>query len=286
MPVDTSHPLSTGSGKPEIVRHGGLLGPDTWAAVALTVAVVGVRLFLLHRLTFCGTPDSCFYLGLAQGMERTGHLQVRFLYDLLLPHLQLPSSGIEYWRPGTSFFLLPAHWLGGVTLQRGSTMATFAGVLWAAAAWRVAQRTPGMQRLALPSYGLTLLLPPAFIGSLTPDSTLFYAAAVAWFLALFSVKRQGFVQDALALGCVAVAYLIRNDAVLLLAPLLAVLWRRKSANRRKDATVHGVAAWQRSVGYDALVLGGFVGALVPMPPCLQGGAGRSLPGRRSAGFYC
>ena len=252
---------------------------DVWAAVTLTLAVAGARLFLLHWVNFCGTPDSCFYLGLAQGLERTGHFQVNFLYDLLLPKLQLPSTGIDYWRPGTSFFLLPAHWFGGVSLHSSATVATFAGVLWSAAAWRVARRTPGMEKLALPCYVLALLLPPAWIGSLSPDSTLFYAAAVAWFLALFTVKRQGFAQDCVALGCVAVAYLIRNDAVLLLVPLVAVLLlRRRMSQGVRSQEVQGPPVWHTSASYATLTLGGFLLALLPMHLIYRAVLGHAFPG--------
>lgn len=48
----------------------------------------------------------------------------------------------------------------------------------------------GSRRVAL-----CLLLPPGWEGSLTPDPMLLYAAVIAWFLALFTVRRQGIVQD-------------------------------------------------------------------------------------------
>lgn len=270
-------------------------------AILLTFAVLAVRFWYASQVRFCGTPDSCFYLGLAQGMERTGSSRVNFLYDLLLPRLHLPNAGIEYWRPGTSFLLLPAHWIGGVSLGSSACMASLAGVVWAAAAWHAARRFTATRGLALACYGLALLLPAAWTGSQTPDSTLFYAAAVAWFLALFTVERQGLRQDLLALGCVAVAYLIRNDAVLLLFPLLVVLclrFRARVGAQGRGGTWPGAEVAPSSSGslagnsggrlggrlggssplYAACMLAGFFVALFPMHLLYRRVLGTAFPG--------
>lgn len=247
-------------------------------ALGLTSAVFALRLFLANRARFCGTPDSCFYLGQAQSLERLHRFRVPFVFDLLLPHLTLPGTGLEYWRPGTSFFLLLAHPFGGVTLHAATAVATLAGVLWASAAWHMARRTSGSDRVAFAAYALALLLPPAWTGSLTPDSTLFYGAAVAWFLALFTVRRQGAWHDAIALLCASLAYLIRNDAALLAAPLLVVLVLRlrTAAPNRTEAglgTPWGAAS-PRTAGW---LLGGFALALLPMHLLYAGVLGTASP---------
>ncbi len=215
-------------------------------------------------MTFCGTPDSCYAFGLAQDIAKYHAFRVPFLFDLQSSHLQVPNTGLEYWRPGTSLVLLLLKPFGGVTLHGALVMTMLAGIVWALAAWFVAMRTTGNKKIALASYTLCLLLPPAWEGSLTPDPTLFYAAAIAWFLALFTVERQGIVRDVIALVCVSAAYMIRNDAgLLLMIPLVVVSVLRvrtaDAARRRGEPTPAGSSA-----AYAVAMLIGFGFALVPM----------------------
>ncbi len=154
-------------------------------------------------------------------------------------------------------------------------MTVLVGVLYAAAAWHIAMQAYGDRRLALGSFALTLLSSPAWNGSLTPDSGLYYGAAVAWFLALFTVRWQGVWADVVALGCVCAAYLIRNDAALLVVPLLAVLWAR-----RRFAAERGASA-----GYVAAIVIGFVLALVPMHLLYRAVLGTPFPGGTAQVLY-
>ena len=133
-------------------------------------------------------------------------------------------------------------------------MTMLAGIVWALAAWFVAMRTTGSRKIALASYTLCFLFSAGWGGSLTPDPTLFYAAAIAWFLALFTVERQGTVQDVIALACVGVAYMIRNDAgLLLLVPLVAVLVLRvRTANAFERRGERAPAGSLLPMGRDAL----------------------------------
>jgi hypothetical protein len=254
---------------------------ETRAAALFTVAVVALRVWIARQVNFCGTPDSCYALGLAQALARRHAFHVPFLFDLQLHTLRVPNTGLEYWRPGVSLILVLFH---AVTLQGSLVVATLAGVVWALAAWHIALRTTGSRRVALASYALCLLLPPGWESSLTPDPTLFYAAAIAWFLALFTVKRQGLWQDVVALGCVSAAYLIRNDAGLLLAPLVVVLWlrwrRAVEVQRRGEDAPAGSSAV-----YAAAMLGGFVLALVPMHLLYRQVLGTAFPPGASQALF-
>ncbi len=223
-----------------------------------------MRLWFARKVTFCGTPDSCYALGVAQNLAKYHAFRVPFLFDLQLQHLQVPNTGLEYWRPGVSLVLLLLKPFGGVTLHGALFMTMLAGIVWALAAWFIAMRTTGSRKIALASYALCLLLPAAWGGSLTPDPTLFYAAAIAWFLALFTVEPQGIVHDVLALVCVGAAYMIRNDAgLLLLVPLVVVLVLRVRAANAFERS-GGRAPAGSSAGYGLAMLVGFGLALVPM----------------------
>src|SRR5215469_14084220 len=152
-----------------------LAGRERGAAGVITLAVIALRLWFASRVTFCGPPDFCYALGLAQSLAKYHAFHVPFLFDLQLKHLQIPNTGLEYWRPGVSLALLLVKPLGGVTLHGALMMTMLAGVVWALAAWFVAMRTTGSRTIALASYTLCLLLPEGWAGSLTPDPTLFYA---------------------------------------------------------------------------------------------------------------
>ena len=236
-------------------------------------------------MTFCGTPDSCYALGLAQNIAKYHAFRVPFLFDLQLQHLQVPNTGLEYWRPGVSLVFLLLKPFGGVTLLGALLMTMLAGIVWALAAWFVAMRTTGSRKIALASYTLCLLLSAGWSGSLTPDPTLFYAAAIAWFLALFTVKTQGVVQDVLALACVGAAYMIRNDAgLLLLAPLVVVLVLRvRAANALQKRA--GKAPAGSSTAYGVAMLVGFGLALVPMHLLYKHVLGTAYPAGAGQALY-
>jgi hypothetical protein len=253
-------------------------------AVCITLLILAIRMWFARKVNFCGTPDSCYALGLAQGLARYHAFHASFVFDLQLHHPQIPNTGIEYWRPGVSLLLYLLRALGGTTLQGSLVIASLAGVLWAAAAWFVAMRTTANAKIALASYTLCFLLSPGWDGSLTPDPTLFYAAAIAWFLALFTVRRQGLLQDVIALFCVSAAYTIRNDAGLLLVPLVVVLlYRWRGAGARKtsgEAPVPGSSAV-----YGVAMLAGFALALAPMHLLYRHVLGTAFPAGASQALY-
>ena len=260
----------------------GLRTREVRLAAVLAVLVVAVRLWMARPLSFCGTPDACYYLGMAQNLASGQGFHARFLYDFQQAHLSLPNTGVEYWRPGISLFLLLLKPLGGVTLHGSILLTTLVGLLFAAAAWHIAMQACGDRRLALGSFALSLLSSAAWVGSLSPDSGLYYGTAVAWFLALFTVRRQGLLQDFLALGCVGIAYLVRNDAALLLLPLLAVLGlrRRLAAHPEQPAGAGG-----GSLEYAAAILLGFLLALVPMHLLYRSVLGTAFPGGTAQALY-
>ena len=47
-----------------------------------------------------------YALGLAQSLAKYHAFRVPFLFDLQLQNLQVPNTGLEYWRPGVSLVLL------------------------------------------------------------------------------------------------------------------------------------------------------------------------------------
>ncbi len=222
------------------------------------VLVIGVRLSQIRQVTFCGVPDSCSYLSLAETLSTRHVFQAQYADDLQLEHVALPATGIEYWRPGTSFFLILGT-RGHVTLHSSLFVTTLAGLITALAAWRIVMCFNQDRGLAALSVLLCFILPAVWDSFLIADSGLFYAATVAWFLTLFTVRFQGYWADALGLVCVAGAYLVRNDASILIVPLAVVLLLRYRAGRSAATPAPGA-----SLAYCALIVAGFFLALVPM----------------------
>jgi hypothetical protein len=227
---------------------------DVAVAIIATLAVLALRLWMGRQVTFCGDPDSCAYLALGQSLSHHHGLALNFLYQYQFVNLHLPTTGLEYWRPGVSFLLLLAQPFGGVTLGSSVVITTLAGIVLALAAWKIAMDFSGDRRIACASYLLCLLLPDLWNSSLTPDSTLFYGAFAAWFLALFTVRFQGYVADAVALLCVVAVDLIRNDSILLVVPLLVVLWLRRRSGQKQGA----------SVLYAAVIVVGYLATRLPL----------------------
>jgi hypothetical protein len=223
-------------------------------AGVVTIAVVLLRIWFGLRSSFCGTPDACSYLALAESLSRHQGFRVNFVYQYQFISAHLPMHGIEYWRPGASFIMLLAQPFGGVTLHSSLVVTIFMGVLLAAAAWRIAMDFSGDPKIACSSYLLCLVLPPLWNGSLQPDSTLYYGVFAAWFLALFRAKFDSYFKDALAWFCLAILNLIRNDTILMLLPLATVLWMRHRTPGRRGA----------SPAYLSLVILAFFAAMIPM----------------------
>jgi hypothetical protein len=211
-------------------------------ALSGTFFVLLLRLWLGRKVTFCGDPDSCAYLALGQSLSRHHGFLINFLYQYQLVTVHIPSLAIEYWRPGVSLLLLLAQPFGGVSLGSSMVITTLAGIGLALAAWRIAMHFSGDRGMACASYLLCLVLPQLWAGSLTPDSTLFYGAFVAWFLALFTVRFQSYGADVVAILCVVAVNLIRNDSILLFIPLLVVLWMRHRSGHKSGASIRYAAA--------------------------------------------
>lgn len=263
------------------MKNDRLASPESRLACLFAFIIAVLRFWLARPLRFCGTPDACFYLGMGQNLATGQGFHARFLYDFQLPHLALPNTGIEYWRPGISLLLQILRPFGSVTLRSSIVLTILVGILYAAAAWHLVMQNYGDRRFALAAFALCLVAAPLWTGSLTPDSGLFYGAATAWFLALFTVRRQGLLQDLLALCCVAAAYLIRNDAALLLIPLLAVLWKRHHPGPPTSTPMD-----RGSSGlYGIVMVVGFAVALLPMHLLYQHVLGTAFPSGTGQAFY-
>ncbi len=263
------------------MRNQRLASPESRFACLFAFAVALVRLWLARPLRFCGTPDACFYLGMGENLATGRGFHARFLYDFQLPHLALPNTGIEYWRPGISLLLQILRPFGSITLGSSIVLTVLVGILYAAAAWHIAIQNYGDRRLALAAFALCLVAAPVWTGSLSPDSGLYYGAAAAWFLALFTARRQGLLQDILAICCVAAAYLIRNDAALLLFPLIAVLWWR----RHRRLTPQAASRAGSSSLYTVAILCAFGLALLPMHLLYRQVLGTAFPSGTAQAFF-
>jgi len=226
------------------------------AGVVATFAVLALRLAFARRVEFCGGADSCFYITLAREIVTRHDFLVDFVWNYQVPHVALPSPAMEYWRPGTSLLLDLAAPFGDITVRSSAAISAVFTIIAALAAADIAWTLTGDRWVSLSGYVIALCLPTFWTLALAADSAPFYGAAVAWFLALFTVRFRSRRRDLVALMCLSAAYLIRNDAILLGVPFAAVLAKR-IGNQLASDTV------RRQLPYTMGLVGGFVLALVP-----------------------
>lgn len=217
--------------------------------VSLTLAT---RLWMSLKVASCGVPDSCTYFALASALRNHHHFILNFLFDYQVPHPRLPATGLEYWRPGTSLLIVLFSPFGVTHLTAGIA-GLLAQLALGACAYVTALRFTGERILASISFLLCLSTPLLWQSSLFSDSQIFYAAAVGWFLFLFRADEVKFQRDIAAFLCSGLAYLIRNDAILLIGPLLIVLFMR----------MRGADYSRKSVLRASTVLAGFLLSMAP-----------------------
>jgi hypothetical protein len=225
-------------------------------AIAATAIVLGIRLVFAGQVRFCGGADACFYFALAREIATRHDFLLNFVWNYQVDQIALPSLAADYWRPGTSLLLVLASAFGDITLRSDAILATVATLLAALAAAHFAWSLTHNARTTLLAYVIGLCLPSFWVLALRADSDVFYGASVAWFLALFLPTRRSRLRDALAIVCVAAAYMIRNDAILLVVPFAAVL-----ARRMIDARHAGDARAERA--YALWLIVAFLIALLP-----------------------
>jgi hypothetical protein len=226
------------------------------AGVVATLAVLALRLAFARRVDFCGGADSCFYITLARDIVTRHDFLVDFVWNYQVPQVTLPSSALEYWRPGTSLLLDLAAPFGDITLRSSAAISAVFTIIAALAAADLAWTLTGDRWVTLWGYLIALCLPTFWTLALAADSAPFYGAAVAWFLALFTVRFRSRWRDLLALACLAAAYLIRNDALLLGVPFAAVLAKRVGDQLASNTV-------RQQLPYTIGLAGGFLLALLP-----------------------
>jgi hypothetical protein len=226
------------------------------AGVVATLAVLALRLAFARRVEFCGGADSCFYITLARDIVTRHDFLADFVWNYQVPHVTLPSPALEYWRPGTSLLLDLAAPFGDITLRSSAAISAVFTIIAALAAADLAWTLTGDRWVTLWGYVIALCLPTFWTLALAADSAPFYGAAVAWFLALFTVRFRSRWRDLLALLCLAAAYLIRNDALLLGVPFAAVLAKRVSGQLASNTV-------RQELPYTIGLAGGFLLALLP-----------------------
>ncbi len=232
--------------------------PALSIAVIVTVVVTLLRFYFDRKVMFCGTPDSCSYLALGESLSRHQGFTQNFLYQYQFISPHLPSQGIEYWRTGTSLFLLLAQPFGGVTLHSAANITSLMAIFLALAAWRIAMDWFGDRTVACASYLICLVFPPIWTSATTPDSAIYYGVFVAWFFVFFGVRFRSYAQDAAGFACIAMVNLIRNDAILLSVPLVVILLLRLRAGKRERG------ARGASPAYALLALAAFALSMLPM----------------------
>ncbi|WP_029008303.1 hypothetical protein [Azospirillum halopraeferens] len=156
---------------------------------------------------------------MAQSLASGGGHDLPFAWTWLTSVTALPHPAIDYWRPGTAYFLLAVAPFIGVTLFSGAVVQEVLSIGIALAAAAMARQFTPERTVATAAYLIGLTLSPLWWAHLTPDSMILYGCLVGWFLVLVADPGGGPGRMTLVLLLVAAATLTRNDAVLLGVPL-------------------------------------------------------------------
>jgi hypothetical protein len=184
-------------------------------------------------------PDSYYYVDVARQLA-AGHgfnIDVIWIFPEVggaipaNPVLPIPSNA--HWMPLASLVQVPFIWLLGPTAMASAIPFALVGALAAPLAWKIGRDAGAPNSVSLGAGILTAFPALSFVYMAQPDNFSLYQPLVAGSLWLAGRGLQGRPRDFVLAGLLAgIATLSRNDGVLVLAVLLAVvLWDRIRTRR-------------------------------------------------------
>ena len=184
-------------------------------------------------------PDSYYYVDVARQLAAGHGFNVDFIWIFpevggaipANPVLPIPSNA--HWMPLASIVQVPFIWLLGPTAMASAIPFALVGALAAPLAWKIGRDAGAPNSVSLGAGILTAFPALSFVYMAQPDNFSLYQPLVAGSLWLAGRGLKGRPRDFVLAGLLAgVATLSRNDGVLVLAVLIAVvLWDRIRARR-------------------------------------------------------
>jgi hypothetical protein len=216
-------------------RHYGL---TAWFA-SLAV-VLYPWLTLAAQLHYPGDNDAVFYYTVAESLASGRGFQVDYIWHYLSQPAGLPNPANDYWMPLTAVIISLSMGIFGIHLLA----AILPGIICAAAlsllAYAIGKSCTGSSFTAWAAACLLLFLGPVLHAALFPETMIYYAFFVAASLLCMILGRADWRWFVPAAVCAGLAYLTRQDGILLL-PVLLLTIIATSQPRRKRLAVAALA---------------------------------------------
>lgn len=200
---------------------------------------VGTRLALLPSAQYPGYGDTTFYFNVAENLVDGRGFEVDWNWNYLNTPETITHPSYDYWMPLPSLIISIPMFILGKTLTVALLPSLLMSVILATVTWWGAKLYSSSKLVLWSSAGLVLFVPTLFRYSLVTDCVIYYACFAS--LSLFSmIKGQAhprfFLAAALAAG---LAYLSRQDGLLLVPTLLFAILFSPCPSKIKIATLTG-----------------------------------------------
>lgn len=218
---------------------------------AIVLGGLAFRLFLLPLVQNPGINDPAHYFNLGRRLAQGQGFTIDYVWHYSRMPVEIVHA-TDHWLPLTGVAAAIGMAVGGVHVQAALALFVLAGSLTPLLAYLAARQLEQSRSCALIAAALAAFLPEFVWNSLRTDTTILNLVLIASAFLIFNraIERQSRIGIALSGALFGLAYLTRNDAIVLVAVLLAfmLLARAKgwTSARRSDLALF-VAAFALSI---------------------------------------
>ena len=201
---------------------------------AIIVAALVFRLLLMPLVQNPGINDSVHYFNLGRRLLEGHGLTIDYIWHYSRMPAEL-AHPIDHWMPLAGIAAAFGMAAGGVNIQAALTLFVLAGCLVPLLAYWAAKQLEQPDSTALTAALLAAFLPDLVRNSLHTDTTILNALLAGGAILLVNAglnsrRRWVFLGGGLLVG---LAYLTRNDSILLLPVIIAQFWLARSRAPRR-----------------------------------------------------
>lgn len=198
--------------------------------VCLMVALA-IRLIFALTAQHPGHGDQAFYLTLAENLADGRGFEIDYIWNYLSQPENIPCSSNDYWMPLTAVIISLSLSIFGKSLIVALLPSILFGLALSVIVYYIGKIYLSSRFVTYYSATIVLFIPTLFKYSLLTDSTIFYAVFVSSSLLFMTKGMKNSRYFLLSAICACLAHLTRQDGVLLVPTLIAVILI--SPHRRK-----------------------------------------------------
>jgi len=192
------------------------------SGILLSTALI-VRLILASTVRYPGHADLAFYYTVAENVAGGRGFEIDYVWNYLSGLEDIPHYSGDYWMPLTSAIISLPLLVFGKSLFAALLPSIFAGLLISGLTYFLGQSHTGSRLAAVSAFAIVLFIPDLFVSSLLTDCGIYHALFVSTSLFLI-IKAQTHPKLFLVASvCAGLAYLTRQDGVLLIPILVLVI---------------------------------------------------------------